>query len=69
MQPCSMNGFGAVITLSGLQPLLACQKAGGYWDVSTQQCLASKPSAIPTWGWIAGGAVIVGTAAYFFLLK
>ena len=64
-----MNGFGVTpqLHLNLTQPQVTCMAAGGYYDPSTGQCLASKPSAIPTWGWIAAGAAVVGIGAWFLL--
>lgn len=47
--------------------MISCIQQKGYWD--GKQCLASKPSAIPTWVWIAGGAAVVGVGAYFLFVK
>ncbi len=43
-----------------------CAQQGGTWDATSKTC--SVGGGIPTWGYVAGGAVIAG-AAWFFLFR
>lgn len=65
-----MYGFGATPTLHfNLDPrLVECLRQQGTWDPSSQTCSVGG-GGIPTWAFIAGGALIIGGAAWYLLKK
>ena len=58
-----MTGYGTMALR--LDPAsVQCVKDGGKWDPATGTCASG---GIPTWVYIAGGAALVGGAAWYFL--
>lgn len=60
----AMRGLGATMKLTVDPASVQCIQGGGKWDPATGTCAAG---GIPTWAYIAGAAVVVGGAAWYFL--